>query len=146
MCYDNRTMKVSFAQTWHTPVFSSLLANRRDGLIVLGAVALYLGLSLAGLPVWRCPIRAALGIPCPGCGLTEAVMLLLRGDIVSSLKTHAFAPIFLFALLLMSTVLVLPESKRHDVIMKVARFESRSGVTAWVLSFLMLYWAFRLIA
>jgi hypothetical protein len=138
-------MNASFNQTWHAPLFSSLLESRREGLIIFGAGALHLGLSLAGLPAWNCPIRAVTGLPCPGCGLTRATMQFVRGDFAGSFQTHAFAPIFLFTLLLMGIALVLPKSKRNNMIMKVAHFERRSGITAWVLSLLMFYWAFRLI-
>jgi hypothetical protein len=139
-------MNATFNQIWYTPAFSSLLENRREGLVIVGAGALHLGLSLAGLPGWGCPILAATGIPCPGCGLTRASMELIRGDFVSSFHTHAFAPLFLFALLLMVVTLVLPEEQRVNVIAKITRLETRSGVMAWVLFFLMFYWAIRLIA
>ena len=139
-------MNTAFNQIWYAPAFSNLLENRREGLIIFGAGALHLGLSLAGLPAWSCPMLAATGIPCPGCGLTRATMAFVRGDFAQSFQIHAFAPIFLFALVVMFITLVLPESKRYDVIQKISRFESSSGITAWILSLLMLYWAFRLIA
>jgi len=139
-------MNQTFRQIWHTPAFSSLLENRREGLIIVGAGAAHLGLSLAGLPSWSCPIFAATGIPCPGCGLTRATMQLIRGDFSQSFQTHAFAPIFLFALLVMGITLVLPEAQRISLITKISTFETRNGITAWVLFFLMLYWAFRLVA
>jgi hypothetical protein len=139
-------MNAAFSRIWYTPAFSSLLENRREGLIIVGAGALHLGVSLAGLPGWSCPILAATGIPCPGCGLTRATMELVRGDFASSFQTHAFAPIFLFALLLMVVTLVLPEQQRLNLIARINRLETRSGGMAWVLFFLMLYWAVRLIA
>jgi hypothetical protein len=139
-------MNTSFNQIWYAPVFSSLLESRREGLIIVGAGAVHLGLSFAGLPSWNCPILAMTGIPCPGCGLTRATMELIHGDFVSSFHTHAFAPIFLFALFLMVVTLVLPNSQRINLIARISHLEARSGVTAWVLFSLMLYWAVRLIA
>jgi hypothetical protein len=144
-CYHN-FVNASLKQAWFSPTFSSLLSNRRDGVIILGAAGVHFGLSLAGLPGWTCPIRAALGIPCPGCGLTTATMQLLRGDIAASLQTHAFAPIFLFAMFIMVGMLLLPESQRITMLQKISYYEGQSGITAWVLVSLMLYWAFRLIA
>ncbi|MDO4633781.1 MAG: DUF2752 domain-containing protein [Eubacteriales bacterium] len=35
-----------------------------------------------------CPIAALFGIPCPGCGMTRAGLLLLTGHPVSALKMH----------------------------------------------------------
>ncbi|HNJ12321.1 MAG TPA: hypothetical protein PLN43_02005, partial [Anaerolineales bacterium] len=66
--------------------------------------------------------------------------------VAASLQTHAFAPIFLAALLLMISVLILPEPARKKIISFVNRLETRNGVTAWVFFSLVLYWAFRLIA
>jgi hypothetical protein len=135
-----------FNQIWHAPAFSSLLQNRREGMFIVGAGALHLGLNLVGLPGWGCPILSATGIPCPGCGLTRASMQLIHGDFVGSFHTHAFAPVFLFAMSLMIVTLILPEAQRINLIAKITRLETRNGITAWVLFFLMLYWAWRLIA
>jgi hypothetical protein len=139
-------MNATFRRVWYTPAFSSLLENRREGLVIAGAGALHLGLSLAGLPAWNCPILAATGVPCPGCGLTRATLALVRGDFYQSFQIHAFAPIFLFALIVMLVTLVLPETQRRKVVATISSFEARNGITAWVLFSLMLYWAFRLIA
>ena len=137
-------MSSSIAQIWFAPTFSNLLSNRRDGLFIAGAGTVHLGLYLAGLPGWSCPIRAVTGVPCPGCGLTTATGQLLHGQIARSLQTHAFAPIFLFAMGFMMLTLLLPENLRKRIITFVSHFESRSGITAWVLLTLMLYWAARL--
>ena len=53
---------------WFTPAFASLLEKRGETFALVGAGAAHLTLSLAGLLAWSCPIRAATGIPCPGCG------------------------------------------------------------------------------
>jgi len=139
-------MNDAFNRIWYAPAFSSLLENRSEGLAIAGVGALHLGLSMAGLPAWSCPILAATGVPCPGCGLTRATMELIRGDFLQSFQTHAFAPVFLFALTLMLLTLVLPEFQRRNIIDRISKLEIRNGITAWVFLFLMSYWAFRLIA
>lgn len=48
--------------------------------IVAGAVG-------TGLP---CPLRAITGVPCPGCGLTTAVISLARGDAVAAFVANPF--------------------------------------------------------
>jgi hypothetical protein len=130
---------------WYSPVFSSLLMDRRAGLIILGAGGLHLGLNLVGLPGWVCPIRAATDIPCPGCGLTTSAMHFLRGHFVDSLETHAFAPVFLLALFILAAVLILPPNPRQRLIEFIDYLERRFGVTAWVLFALFVYWGIRLI-
>ncbi len=132
-------------RTWFSPVFATLLKQRRDGAILLGAGALLLGLDLLGLPGWVCPFKAVFGIPCPGCGLTTAIGELLRGDWRGSLSTHAFAPIFLLGLLVMVVVTLLPESHRLRWVSAISRIERRTGITAWALAGLFLYWGLRLV-
>jgi hypothetical protein len=131
-------------RAWFAPVFSSLLEHRLEGLTLVGFGALQVGLYLLGLPGWVCPFKAVFGIPCPGCGLTAALDELLRGHVLASLRTHAFAPIFLAAVLILLVSILLPEKQREKLIATIARLETRTGFTAWVLIWLMLYWGIRL--
>jgi hypothetical protein len=137
-------MNTIFHQTWYAPAFSNLLENRREGLVIVGAGALQLGLSLAGLPAWSCPILAATGIPCPGCGITRAMIQLLHGDIALSLQTHVFAPILLLALVFMLAAIFLPEKHRLLMITAFKNMETHYGLTSYLMSALMLYWCIRL--
>jgi hypothetical protein len=137
-------MLLTIRRSWYAPAFSSLLENRRDGLIIAGAGALHLGLSLAGLPAWRCPILAATGVPCPGCGLTHAALQLFHGEVLASLQTHAFAPLFLLALGIILLALLLPETPRQALILATRKLETHNGLPSILLSFLILYWCFRL--
>lgn len=131
-------------QLLFSPVLSTVLENRRESLFIVAAGVIHLGLNLAGLPGWVCPIRSATGIPCPGCGLTTATVELMRGDVSGSLHTHAFAPIFLALILLMVTALILPIGPRQRLVSGLARLETRTGLTAWILLALFLYWGARL--
>lgn len=127
-----------------SPVLSTVLENRRESLILVGAGIVHVGLNLAGLPGWVCPMRAATGIPCPGCGLTTAAVQLLHGDFIGSIHTHAFAPIFIATIIVMLAALILPGEPRQKFISAFARLETRSGLTAWLLLALFLYWGARL--
>lgn len=128
----------------YSPVLSTVLENRKESLILVGAGIVHVGLNLAGLPGWVCPVRAATGIPCPGCGLTTASVQLLHGDFIGSIHTHAFAPIFLALIAVMLTALILPNELRQRFVAALARLETRSGLTAWLLLALFLYWGARL--
>ncbi len=130
---------------WYSPAFSSLLTNRREGLVVFSIGGIHLVLNLIGLPVWTCPIRAATGIPCPGCGLTAAIMQFLHGDFLGSFKTHAFAPVFLFAMFVMAMSLLLPSGTRQRLVSFIYYLETRIGLTSWVLFAFLVYWGIRLI-
>ncbi|MGI9643968.1 MAG: DUF2752 domain-containing protein, partial [Ilumatobacteraceae bacterium] len=45
-----------------------------------------------------CPIRAATGQWCPGCGLTRAAHQLARGDVLQALSFNVLAPLVLTGL------------------------------------------------
>jgi len=137
-------MTTSFRKAWFFPAFSSLLVNRTEGLVLAGAGGVQLGLTLLHLPGWICPFKAVFWIPCPGCGLTTAIVELLQGKVLESLHTHAFAPIFLPAFLVILVTALLPGTLRDKMAAGIAGFEYRTGITAWVLSGLMLYWIIRL--
>lgn len=38
----------------------------------------------------RCPFRTFLGVRCPGCGMTHALVALLRGDIRRAMRFNPF--------------------------------------------------------
>jgi hypothetical protein len=51
-----------------------------------------------------CPIRALLGVPCPGCGMTRAFLLCIQGDVATSLGVHPLAPVVLSQALVLSAI------------------------------------------
>ena len=127
-----------------SPLLASLVTRRRDGLILVGVGTAQIGLFLAHLPGWPCPFKAVFGVPCPGCGLTTAIGELLRGDWRASLATHAFAPVFVLAFLVMGVAVALPEAQRRRFVAFIARIERRSGISVLVLCALFIYWGLRL--
>ena len=49
-----------------------------------------------------CPSKIIAGLPCPGCGLTRAALLILRGDFVGSLRMNPILPfLFIYAILVL---------------------------------------------
>jgi hypothetical protein len=135
---------LSIKKIWFTPVVGSLMDKRCESLLISGAVVVQIGLTLLHLPGWQCPIKAVTGIPCPGCGLSTACSLLLKGEWQEALKTHAFAPFFMAGVVLLTFVSLLPDSLRQEVARKTSIFESRTGIMAWFLFSLLLYWSLRL--
>ena len=131
-------------QTAFSPL-ATLLRDRRFGLVLTGALGLNIALFSLGLPSWECPFFRLTGVPCPGCGLTRACMLLLRGEVQASIKFHAFAPIFLvlIAMLIMGTLL--PRSVTEPLIYKAETLERQTGLTIIILGGLILYWLARLL-
>lgn len=121
------------------------MEHRLETLVIVGAGLLQVGLGLAGLPGWACPIKSTTGIPCPGCGLTAATELLLHGQWRASLQTHLFAPIFLIGFIILTVGVLSPEKPRRRLIAAIANLEQRTGLVAWVLLCLLIYWGFRLV-
>jgi hypothetical protein len=131
-------------KAWFAPVISTFIKERTESLVLAGVGVAQVGLVYAHLPGWPCPFKAVFGIPCPGCGLSTACSLLLHGHWQASLQTHAFAPFFLLGIAVVIGCCLLPESTRSQVVNKLELFERRSGVTAWFLVSLFLYWGLRL--
>lgn len=132
------------SQTAFSPI-APLLRDRRFGLVLTGALGFHVGLLSLNLPTWECPFFRLTGVPCPGCGLTRACVLLLRGEIQASISFHAFAPIFIvfIAMLIVSTVL--PRSVTEPLIHKAETLELQSGVTIVIFGGLILYWLVRVL-
>ncbi|MCP3138646.1 DUF2752 domain-containing protein [Pyxidicoccus xibeiensis] len=128
-----------------TPVLAQLLERRTTGQVLGAVAAIHLGLMHFGLPTWPCPVQSAVGLPCPGCGLSRATAALLHGDWRAALSWHAFAPVILAALALIIGMAFLPEAARRRGIDAVARVERRTRVTALLLVALVAYWLIRLL-
>lgn len=58
-------------------------------------------LSPIGLGWQRCPVASLLHYPCPGCGMTRAAELFLRGHVRESLRMHPLVLPALAVLLLL---------------------------------------------
>jgi hypothetical protein len=56
------------------------------------SLLLVLGLALH-FELLPCPFAALLSVPCPGCGLTRAAWLLVRGDWYGALALHPLSPL-----------------------------------------------------
>jgi hypothetical protein len=138
-------MENTLRKAWYSPAFSTLLSNRAEGLVLVIVAGLQLGLHLFGLPAWACPFKAVFGIPCPGCGMTAAIGELLHGRVREAWNTHPFAPIFFVAFLILLVSILLPRPLQTKLAEAFARLEMRTGIAAWVLSALMLYWVVRLL-
>ena len=132
------------AQTAFSPL-ATLLRDRRFGVVLTGALGLIIGLASLGLPSWECPFFRLTGVPCPGCGLTRACMLLLRGEVQASIKFHAFAPIFVLLIAILIITTLLPRAITEPLIHKAETLERQTGITIIILVGLILYWLARLL-
>ena len=75
-----------------------------QGAALLGLVVLIMLLSGAG-----CPIKRFTGIPCPGCGMSRALLCLARLDIAGALRFHPLSAVMPFAAVLWLLRRVFPQ-------------------------------------
>ena len=71
----------------------------KTGLMV--AAAIVVGLRLLGHGL--CPSRELVGLPCPGCGLTRSILLILQGRFAESWRLQPFG----YAWLALAAVFIL---------------------------------------
>ncbi len=126
-------------------LLSPLVKHRRSCLAISGSVGLHLALVTSNLPSWQCPIRSSLGIPCPGCGLSRAMVAIAHGDWQRAMTIHAFAPIAVIILTILLVAAFLPKSARIQLGNRLEKIERQSGITALLLSISLIYWLVRLL-
>jgi hypothetical protein len=127
------------------PVLGSLLQSRWI-IVLLAAVTLALvALTAAGITAWQCPVRSTLGVVCPGCGLTRAMVLLIQGRWQASFDLHAFAPIFLGIGIFLAIGSILPARLQQMVAYQIANFERHTGIVALIGLSFMMYWILRIL-
>ena len=127
------------------PILAPMLQNRRLVLILTGLGVGQLALAASGLGGWRCPIKATIDVPCPGCGMTTAIKLLLEEDWVGAVQMHAFAPLVLMVLVLMAVAGILPGNYHRKLSAGIASLERHTGIFTIGLISMVVYWLLRLI-
>jgi hypothetical protein len=126
------------------PVISRLIWRGRDLRWLVGGILGYGILEWSGLPVWKCPFFAAVGIPCPGCGLTRALVALWHHDFALAWVIHPFswivAPVAIAALV----AAALPRGQRIPLARRVASWERFWMPGWWFTVSLLGFWFYRL--
>jgi hypothetical protein len=102
-----------------------LLQNRRLTLLLLLVITVHLGLSAAGFPGWCCPFETFTGIPCPGCGLSTAMIHFLTGNWQVAMATHMLAPLALMGILILGSLAITPDRYRKEVAQWIAIVEQK---------------------
>ena len=131
-------------QWFYTPVLAPLLKNRWLICIFAAFGVAQVMLVFFGLAGWQCPIYEALGVICPGCGMTTAITLLLQGHWHLAVQAHAFAPVILIVLMMMLVAVGLKNAYLSMLSAGVERLERKSGITAILLLGMVVYWLLRI--
>lgn len=78
---------------------------KRKNKLKYGGIVLYIvlfllyGISMIVMTGGLCPFQGMLGIPCPACGSTRAILLLIKGDLAGSLNMNPMALLFLLCIM-----------------------------------------------
>lgn len=76
------------------------LNKRSETLIFIPVFIIYLLMVLGSDSGTLCFFKTITGLPCPGCGITQSTLALLRGDVVASFKIYPCLGLVALALLI----------------------------------------------
>lgn len=83
-------------------IFDRIKQDIKNNWVGLTAVAVCL-ILLELFTQEVCPSMLVFGLPCPGCGLTRAGILLLKGDFAGAFQMHPFIYVFVLGLIYVGT-------------------------------------------
>lgn len=127
-----------------TPALAPIMRNRSALILLTGLAVVQIGLTAAGWRVWHCPLYSLSGLPCPGCGLSRATVLLARGQWSAAIHMHAFAPVTLAAVIAIAIAAVLPRRQLQSTSAAIATVERYTGIATFMALALLIYWGLRL--
>lgn len=97
---------------------------KKDGKTAL-PVLLIIGIYIiaANIVLGRiCPLRIFAGIPCPGCGITRAFLLVLQGRFYEATRIHPFwIPVTILVLAFLAVRYLVQEIRRKKRIMYIIK-------------------------
>jgi len=128
-----------------SPVLGPLVRNRQATVLLAAVTVVQVALTTAGTIAWRCPLKSTLGVTCPACGLTRAMVLFAQGHWRAAIDLHAFAPIFLGAGIFLVVVSILPAGVQQKIADQIAAFERLSGIVCLLMLSILAYWILRII-
>jgi hypothetical protein len=105
-------------------LLADLVSSSRMATVLLAAGVSQIALVASGLPGWPCPFQEALGLPCPGCGLSRACVALLHGEWREALLIHPFVVLVPAFLVAATAGALLPAPLRQRAADALGRFES----------------------
>jgi magnesium-transporting ATPase (P-type) len=126
-------------------VMAPMVAQRTMAGWFLGFAFVQLVMTFLNRPFWLCPLREGLSFPCPGCGMTRAMLALCKGDWQTAIEMHAFAPLCVSAVVFVLGTQLLSKTKRMSLANRIQQWEQRTGLTGIVVLTLLLYWLLRLV-
>jgi hypothetical protein len=127
------------------PVLGPLMQNRWIISLLATLTVVQVALTATGITAWQCPLRSTLGVPCPGCGLTRAMVMLAQGHWKAAIDLHAFAPIFFGVGILLVIGSILPAGLQKKIAYRITAFERLTGIVALLILSILAYWILRIV-
>ena len=141
--YNREIGRSGLAAWFFKPVLAPILRDRGVLILLATLAVIQVGLTAAGWHAWQCPIYSLSGLPCPGCGLSRATVLLVQGQWSAAIHMHAFAPIALAAITGIAIAGLLPRKQLQSTLMRIAAVERRTGIVVVLSLALIIYWGLR---
>ena len=128
-----------------SPVLGPLVQNRQAIVLLAAVTVVQVALTAAGTIAWQCPVKSTLGVVCPGCGLTRAMVLFAQGHWKAAIDLHAFAPIFFGVGIFLVIGSILPAGLQQKIAYQIAAFERLTGIVGLLILSILAYWILRII-
>ncbi|UCF94250.1 MAG: DUF2752 domain-containing protein [Desulfobacterales bacterium] len=126
------------------PVLAPLLEHQIVIRILAAGAVLQVGAVAGGRPGWPCPLKAILGVPCPGCGLSTATALFIQGRWQAAVHVHAFAPVLFVLIFLLAVGSLMSPTYHQQTLRRLEHLEQRTGLGAVLILGFVGYWFWRL--
>jgi hypothetical protein len=127
-----------------SPVLGPLVRNRRAIILLAAITVVQVALTAAGTIAWQCPVKSTLGVACPACGLTRAMVLFTQGHWKAAIDLHAFAPVFFGVGIFLVAGSMLPARIQQKFAYQIAAFERHSGIVGLLTLSILAYWILRI--
>ena len=128
-----------------SPVLGPLMRNRQAVILLAAVTVGQIALTAAGTIAWQCPVKSTLGVACPACGLTRAMVLFAQGHWKAAIDLHAFAPIFFGVGIFLVIGSILPAGLQQKIAYQIAAFERLTGIVGLLILSILAYWILRII-
>ena len=128
-----------------SPALGPLVRNRQAIVLLAAVTVVQIALTAAGTIAWQCPVKSTLGVACPACGLTRAMVLFAQGQWKAAIDLHAFAPIFFGAGIFLVIGSILPARLQQKIANQIAAFERLTGIVGLLILSILAYWVLRII-
>lgn len=108
-------------------VLSPIFKERLFSLFVIFTPIIQTIAYLLHLPTWKCPLKAATSLDCPGCGLTRSVSSLVHLEFTKAFHYNLFVLPLLLGWIVFTIGFFLPHRQKEQFLKQLGAFERKTG-------------------